>query len=837
MATDFERLVVQLSADLRGYENQMKKAVGVTNARAREIEQRYRQMNSSISDAVTAPLAGLGAALSVREITRYADAWTTARNVIAAAAESSGVQVRSLEELAVGANDARQSLESYATLYASFIRSASDVARSEEEVATATNLVSKAMKAGGAGVQAQQAAIQQLGDALGSGALMGDELLSLKENAPVLAKAIADEFDVAVGQLKKLGEEGKLTSDRVFRAIINAQAGIEAQFGKTNQTIADGLTKLGNSVTEFVGKLFETTGATVAINTVLGALAGSIGDVAAAAAAAGAVILSAYIPAVLRMAGAGAALVATNPFVALVAGIGAAAFALSAFGDDFTVIQGDMATFGDYARTIWDGISDGVTSTAAAISDVFLGAISYVTGAISGIPITWADVGEALKGLINSQIGLVIGFADAAVAAFVGIGPAVAEGIAGAVDAVITMVERMTNSVIGGVNRIIGALNSVSGFTGTTFETLGNVTLPRVTGELAGSIQNMESAVSDAFNSAIQRDYVGEALSGIRQQAETNAFTRKIESALNDPGPVPTTGYGGSINKPAASGSGGGKGGKGRKPKENDYQKEIEQIQKRTAALQAETAAQAQVNPLIDDYGYATERASAMQDLLTAAQEAGLAITPQLRAQMEALSESYAQAVVASAQLGESQDEIRQRAEEMRDASREVSQGIVEDLLAGKDAADVFASALGKVGDQLLNMAFDQAFEKGGIFAALGGGGAGGGFLSALFGGFRAGGGPVQAGRAYVVGERRPELFVPSQSGHIVPSIPKGAMAPNGPSGLDISVGVDVDQSGNIMPFVTQVSRREIAADRPRSVRESMAAVGRANRKTGHFLK
>lgn len=818
MATDLERLMVSLSADIRGYENAMKKAVGVTNARAREIEQRYKRMNSSVSNAVATPLAGLGAALSVREITRYADAWTRARNIISAAAQSSGVQARSLEELKVGADDARQSLETYANLYANLIRSASGVAKSEEEIALATNLVAKAMKAGGAGVQEQQAAIQQLGQALSSGVLQGDELRSLRENAPVLADAIAKEFQVTIGELKDLGSEGKLTPDRVFRAIINAQDGIEAQFGKTNQTITDGLTTLGNAVTEFIGKLFETTGATAAINSVLGALAGSVESVAAAAAAAGAVILSAYIPAVLRMAQASAVLVATNPFIALAAGIGAAAFALSAFGDDFTVIQGDMATFGDYARTIWGGISDGVSTTAAAISDVFLGAISYVTEAIGGIPVTWADVGEAIKGLINAQLGLIIGFADAAVAAFNGIGPAVAEGIAGAIDAVITMVERMTNSVIGGVNQIIGALNTVGQFTGTTFNAIGTVTIPRVTGELAGSIKNMETAVSDAFNSAIQRDYVGEALSGIRDQAETNAFIRKMGAAIDAPEPIPTAGYGSGLTSPSTAGGGGSKGsGKGGRTRKDELEKEIDQIKKRTAALQAETTAQAAINPLVDDYGYAVERASAMQDLLTAAQEAGLTVTPQLRAQMEQLSEAYAQAVVASAQLGESQDEIRQRADAMRDASREASQGIVQDLLEGRSAADAFAGALGRIGDRLLDMAFDGLFAKTGPLGGVGSGGGIFNLLGSLFGGFRATGGSVQAGKAYVVGERRPELFVPNRNGHIVPSIPRAGSAARAGNNVTISVdarGVQGDREirqmvqAAVVAGMQQVERR-----------------------------
>lgn len=45
-----------------------------------------------------------------------------------------------------------------------------------------------------------------------------------------------------------------------------------------------------------------------------------------------------------------------------------------------------------------------------------------------------------------------------------------------------------------------------------------------------------------------------------------------------------------------------------------------------------------------------------------------------------------------------------------------------------------------------------------------------GSFLSAFFGGARANGGPVLSGHAYLVGERGPELFVPRESGVIIPN-------------------------------------------------------------------
>lgn len=85
------------------------------------------------------------------------------------------------------------------------------------------------------------------------------------------------------------------------------------------------------------------------------------------------------------------------------------------------------------------------------------------------------------------------------------------------------------------------------------------------------------------------------------------------------------------------------------------------------------------------------------------------------------------------------------------------------------------------------------------LFANMGGGkGGGDNWLSALgsaiFGGFRASGGPVSAGRAYLVGEKRPEVFVPSTSGTIIPSV-NAAMARmgGGAGGRDIRVSINLE--------------------------------------------
>lgn len=109
------------------------------------------------------------------------------------------------------------------------------------------------------------------------------------------------------------------------------------------------------------------------------------------------------------------------------------------------------------------------------------------------------------------------------------------------------------------------------------------------------------------------------------------------------------------------------------------------------------------------------------------------------------------------------------------------------------------------------------------LFGGLSGGGIGGGLLGAAFTGIlgaygdatgttvggvygpqtqaglddlisqvsmRASGGPVTAGKPYIVGEERAELFVPNTSGTILPSVPSAG-------GMSVSVVTNVDNSGN----------------------------------------
>ncbi|MFU0504114.1 tape measure protein [Pseudaminobacter sp. NGMCC 1.201702] len=822
MATDIERLVVQLSADVKKYENALNRALGVTNRQTRAMESRFDRMSKNVSASLANTLrnttALVGGGLGVREIAQYADAWTEAGNKIRAAATSAGVQARSLEELNKGANDARTSLAGYADLYARLIRSAAGVAKSESEIAAATNAVSKAFKAGGASASEQAAGILQLGQALGSGVLQGDELRSLRENAPIVAQAIAKEFNATIAGLKQLGADGELTSDRVFKAILAAIPDIEKQFAATNKTIGDGFIQVKNNLTEYIGTMAEATGLTEAINTVLGALAGNITSVANAAAAAGVVLAATFG----RGAALGAVAALANPFVALAAAVGAAAYAITQLWDNIVPLQGSLATLGDYAAALWQVLGDGAATVQQTVVDAFNTIVDGINGALSGVGTSISGLWEMVKSGVNSIIDAFARMADLIQAAFAAVPNAVGSAVVAAMNTMISGVEAGINKVIQAVNAAIRSINSLSGFAGIA--PIGELSTQQL-GRIEDSYAGAAKAAAGAWNDAINRetvDYLGMAGKGITD-ATTGAVDaivskanevanarRELERETNRGGALTglgenTAGFGGGIAG-AGDGSGGKKKKGGGRSKQDEFAREIEQIKERTAALQAETAAMAGINPLIDDYGYALEKARAKQDLLTAAKKAGIAVTPELAAKIDELATGYANASAEADKLAESQDRAREMAEDFRELGKDVLGGFIKDLRDGKSASEALANALGKVADKLLDMALDSMFGGGGLFG--GGGGLFGGAIipGILHSGGVAGRDGYGHGRAVspsvfagakryhkggVAGLMPGEVPAILQRGEVV--IPKGtkAGATAGPQNLNINVNVD----------------------------------------------
>ena len=106
----------------------------------------------------------------------------------------------------------------------------------DDEAVKFTSTLDKAFKVSGTGAEEAKSAMYQLNQAMTSGKLQGDEFRSVMENAPILAQKIAESMGVSMGELKKLGSEGKITSDVIKNAVLGSADEIEAQYSKMPPT-------------------------------------------------------------------------------------------------------------------------------------------------------------------------------------------------------------------------------------------------------------------------------------------------------------------------------------------------------------------------------------------------------------------------------------------------------------------------------------------------------------------------------------------------------------------------------------------------------------------------
>ncbi|MFX7695725.1 tape measure protein [Acinetobacter baumannii] len=151
--------------------------------------------------------------------------------------------------------------DSVLQVYQRFSDNAKTLNLNMDETARLTETVSKAVAISGASAEAADAALVQFGQALASGTLRGEELNSVMEQTPALAKAIAQGMGITVGQLRSVAAEGKITSKEIVKALKNVQDDVDALFAKTDITIGQSLTLLNNEITKFVGESGKGSGA------------------------------------------------------------------------------------------------------------------------------------------------------------------------------------------------------------------------------------------------------------------------------------------------------------------------------------------------------------------------------------------------------------------------------------------------------------------------------------------------------------------------------------------------------------------------------------------------
>ena len=115
----------------------------------------------------------------------------------------------------------------------------------------------KQMALSGTSKEAGSAAVYQLTQALSSGVLRGEELNSVMEQTPMIAKTIADYMGVTTGELREMASQGQVTADVVKNAILGAAAETDKAFAQLPMTWAQVWTMAQNIIIRALGPVLD----------------------------------------------------------------------------------------------------------------------------------------------------------------------------------------------------------------------------------------------------------------------------------------------------------------------------------------------------------------------------------------------------------------------------------------------------------------------------------------------------------------------------------------------------------------------------------------------------
>ena len=226
---------------------------------------------SSLAGGLKGAFVALGGMALVNEIKQTADAMMSMSSRIKLVTKDEAERLQVESRLYQMSMKNRASLEDLGDLYYKTASSAKQFGASQEDVLKLTDIVSKSLIVGGADTAQQKSTILQLSQALSSGVLQGDELRSLRENAPRLMQEIAKNMGTTMAGLKEMGAKGELTTQRLMQAILQSGGAIEGEFARMTPTIGQALTVLGNKWSKLILDIQNNTG-------VFGQVAGFILD-------------------------------------------------------------------------------------------------------------------------------------------------------------------------------------------------------------------------------------------------------------------------------------------------------------------------------------------------------------------------------------------------------------------------------------------------------------------------------------------------------------------------------------------------------------------------------
>lgn len=446
-------------------------------------------------DFLKKALATIGAAITAGELIRLLDTFTNLQNRLRA----TGLEAQNLSavyrELLGVANSTRSSFEGSVELYSRLAISSKELGVSQQDLIDFTKSLNQAIILSGASATEAQAGLIQLSQGMASGTLRGDELRSVLEQLPAVADVIAKQLGVTRGELRKMGEDGKITANTILDAFQSARGELEERFGKTVPTISQSFQVLKNNVVDLVGRMDEATGVSEAISRALLFVSENLDTIAkvALSAAAGLALVGGTASAINLARNAVLALnaaIAANPIGFLLVVLTSAITALTLFRDQINLGVDDVTTLGDMMRALGETVGAVFGAIWQWAKDTFGPLIQLIQDWVGEVDVSIIGILRLVAKGVDTYIGAWRGAIMAVVALFKGLPAALGD-----------LMTRALNVVLGKIGSFVNAAGELLS-TVTEFAGLGKIAAVdlKLTNENEGAARQLGQDIGAAFS-------------------------------------------------------------------------------------------------------------------------------------------------------------------------------------------------------------------------------------------------------------------------------------------------------------------------------------------------
>lgn len=329
-----------------------------------------RSMNSfqATLRGIGAAFGALGLAMSVRGLANMADGWSDLQSRVGLAVGDMDKAGSVMQRLSDIADRTYSSLNQTAEGFLQNATTLRDLGLSTAQALDYTEALNNAMVVSGAKGDQATRVQSALSNAMALGALRGDNLNTILTAGGRVAELLAEEMGVTTLELRKLGQQGKLTGDVILRALIGNMELLRDEAEEMPATIGDAFVRIGNAMLRLVGSFDQFFGASETVAGVLIKLSENLARLMSYVAAAVIGFGTHYVAALVR------ARIANMSFVASLAmlrtalmrtGIGAIVVLAGELIYQFGRLVAMTGSFGnalralgELGRLVWQGLID-----------------------------------------------------------------------------------------------------------------------------------------------------------------------------------------------------------------------------------------------------------------------------------------------------------------------------------------------------------------------------------------------------------------------------------------------------------------------------------------------